>query len=312
VPQNLGYGFSGIERKRTNGQATFQFRPIDSMTATLDYTYSENKVHTRRNELSVWFNFGASASSWTDGPVAAPLLYTEFYNTSADNPGHAVQRGRCGGPVDGRRRVRDQNENKSAGFNLEWDVNDKLSLELDYHDSTATSGADSPFGSNAVLGVASFNRGTTTGDFSKDFPVIEAVVPGGVRADLMQVTGSSFRNSYTKAEVEQARLMGKFKFSESSRLDFGIGMTEVNNRSAFANVQSDNTWGGIPGITPTLVPGRCLAAQHRARLLRPDLRQRQSGPPERVLLVQLPRRHQPGAAGACGARRLLGHVPSER
>src|SRR5262245_59334924 len=86
VPQNLGYGFSGIERKRTNGQATFQFRPVDSLTATLDYTYSENKVHTRRNELSVWFNFGASASTWTDGPVAAPLLYTEFYNTSADNP----------------------------------------------------------------------------------------------------------------------------------------------------------------------------------------------------------------------------------
>ena len=31
---------------------TFQFKPTDALTATLDYTYSENKVHTRRNELS--------------------------------------------------------------------------------------------------------------------------------------------------------------------------------------------------------------------------------------------------------------------
>ena len=37
-------------------------------------------------------------------------------------------------------------------------------------------------------------------------------------------------------------------------LDFGVSLTEVNNRSAFANVQSDNTWGGVPGITPTLYP----------------------------------------------------------
>ncbi len=41
------------------------------LTATLDYTYSENKIQTQRNELSVWFNFGPSSSSWTDGPVQA-------------------------------------------------------------------------------------------------------------------------------------------------------------------------------------------------------------------------------------------------
>jgi TonB-dependent receptor len=254
VPQNLGYGFSGIERKRTNGQATFQFKPIDSMTATLDYTYSENKVLTRRNELSVWFNFGASASTWTDGPVAAPLLYTEFYDTSGDLPGTPF---RIEGASDlsmGGAEFATKNVNKSLGFNLAWDVTDRFGLELDFHDSQGTSGEDSPFGSNAVLGVASFNRGTTTADFSQDLPVIQVVVPGGVRAEMMQVSGSAFRNSYTKAEVQQAQLKGDFDFTETSRLDFGVSLTEVNNRSAFANVQSDNTWGGIPGITPANYP----------------------------------------------------------
>ena len=71
------YSVNGIERKRTNGQLTLQFRPVESFTATLDYTYSENKVAQQRNELSVWFNFGPSVTSWTDGPVAAPILYSE-------------------------------------------------------------------------------------------------------------------------------------------------------------------------------------------------------------------------------------------
>ena len=241
VPQNLGYGFSSIERKRTNGQLTFQWKPADSLTATLDYTYSENKVLTRRNELSVWFNFGPSTTTWTDGPNASPLIYQELI------PGAGSDLSMGGA------EFATKNENNSAGFNLEWEVNDRLGLEFDFHNSKADSGADSPFGSNSVLGVASFNRGDTTADFTGDFPVISVVLPmgqTGISSSLMQVTGSSFRNSLTRAEVEQAQIKGKFKLTENSGLDFGLGTTEVNNRSAFANVQSDNTWGGIPGITP--------------------------------------------------------------
>jgi hypothetical protein len=78
VPQNLGYSVNGVERKRTNGQLTLQYAPTDTITTTLDYTYSENKIATQRNELSVWFNFGPSASVWTDGPVASPLIYSEI------------------------------------------------------------------------------------------------------------------------------------------------------------------------------------------------------------------------------------------
>jgi len=253
VPQNLGYSVNGIERKRTNGQVTFQFKPTDAITTTLDYTYSENKVHTQRNELSVWFNFGPSVTNWTDGPVAAPLIYSETIN------GPNFSDLSMGGAD-----FATKNQNNSAGFNLEWDVTDRFSLEFDYHDSTGTSGADSPFGSNAVLGVASFNRGTTTADFSKDFPVISVALPPGQTAispALMQVTGSSFRNSYTKAEVEQTQLKGAFEFTESSKLDFGVAFTDVNNRSAFANVQSDNTWGGIPGVTPDDYPDDVWQAQ---------------------------------------------------
>ena len=235
VPQNLGYSVNGIERKRTNGQLTFQFKPADALTATLDYTYSENKIETQRNELSVWFNFGPSVTSWTDGPVAAPLSYSETINPATSDLSM------------GGAKFATKSQNKSLGFNLAWDVTDRFSLGLDYHNSSAENGADSPYGSNAVLGVAGFYRGTTTADFSHDFPVMSVVLPAGqtgIDASQMMVTGSSFRNSYMKAEIEQSRLDGHFEFTEQSRLDFGVTITDVNNRTAFSNVQRDS-WGGV-------------------------------------------------------------------
>jgi len=239
VPQNLGYSVNGIERKRTNGQLTFQFKPVEALTATLDYTYSENKIETQRNELSVWFNFGPSVTSWTDGPVAGPLSYSETINPATSDLSM------------GGAKFATKSQNKSLGFNLEWNVSDRFGLGLDYHNSSAENGADSPYGSNAVLGVAGFYRGTTTADFSHDFPVMSVVLPAGqtgIDAAQMMVTGSSFRNSYMKAEIEQSRLDGHFDFTEHSRLDFGVTLTDVNNRTAFSNVQRDS-WGGVGDLS---------------------------------------------------------------
>jgi TonB-dependent receptor len=242
VPQNLNYSVNGVSRERTNGQLTLQYAPADNMTATLDYTYSENKIQSQRNELSVWFNFGPSSSAWTDGPVAAPIVYSEFIPSA--NSDLAM-----GGAMNATR-----NENKSLGFNFEWQVSDALGLALDYHDSSATSGADSPFGSSGVLGTAGFFRGTTTVDYSRPFPVLTVDLPAGmtqIDPAGMLVTGSTFRNSFMKSEVEQLQLTGDFEFEDFSRLDFGVGAIDVNNRSAFSNVQLD-TWGGAtnPGDYP--------------------------------------------------------------
>ena len=230
VPQNLLYAVNGIERKRTNGQLTLQFAPSKELVTTLDYTYSENKIHTKRNELSAWFNFGPSSSSWTDGPVAGPIYYSEIITP----PNSDIAMG------GGMYAVK--NENNSVGLNVAWKATSALSLELDAHHSTAESGADSPYGTNAVIGTASFNRGTTTADFSHDFPVL-SIEGSNIDASLMQVTGSSFRNSYMKSEVDQAQFRGKYKFENASQLDFGVSLTEVKNRSAYGFVQRD-TWGG--------------------------------------------------------------------
>ena len=237
LPQNLIYSVNGIKRQRTNGQLTLQFAPSKDVVATLDYTYSELKLQNKRNELSAWFNFGPSSSAWTDGPIASPRFYSETLG-----PGTSpLRRGLADLAMAGGDYAT-RNENKSTGLNVTWKLSERLRFEFDVHSSTAESGADSPFGSNNSLGTASFNRATTSVDFTRDFPVLSIydtpLVPG-----LMTVTGSSFRNSYMLAGVDQAQFKGQFKPAGDSRLDFGLSLTRVKNRSAFSNVQQDD-WGG--------------------------------------------------------------------
>ncbi|HET6396777.1 MAG TPA: TonB-dependent receptor [Pseudoxanthomonas sp.] len=231
-PQNTGYTVNGVQRQRTNAQATLQWAPSERVTTTLDYSYIENKVQQQRSELSVWFNYGPGDSSWTDGPVAAPIVYSE------DMVGSDLSMGGM--------QLATKNTGDSLGFNVEWEVNDALSLEFDYHNSEAESRPDGPYGSAGVLGVAAFIRGTTTVDYSGEIPILNVQLPAGVTVDpsTALVTGSVFQNSYNLSEVEQFQAKGEFKFGNYSGLDFGVSATDVYNRTA-ASVMQRDTWGGV-------------------------------------------------------------------
>jgi TonB-dependent receptor len=230
VPQNLNYNFNGVKRQRTNAQLTLQYKPVDTLVTTLDYTYSENKIQTKRNDVSAWFNFGDSKSSWTKGPVSSPLVYTELI--PGGNSDIAM----------GAADFATKTQNKSLGFNAVWKPTKDLRFELDTHHSTAESMADSPFGSSNTLGTASFSRGDTTADFTHDFPVLSIVGADFTKAG-QQVTGSVFTNGYMKGQVDQTQVKGAWKVLEDSELKFGATATKVDNRSAFSNQQRD-TWGG--------------------------------------------------------------------
>ena len=80
VTQNAGYDFTDIDRKRINAQAVLQVKPTDSLSAIVDYTFSQNTLKARTSSIGVWFNHGDTASSWTDGPVAGPnFLFRSFW-----------------------------------------------------------------------------------------------------------------------------------------------------------------------------------------------------------------------------------------
>ncbi|RZL39712.1 MAG: TonB-dependent receptor [Rubrivivax sp.] len=239
TPQSIGYSMTGVKRERTNGQLTLQYAPTKEFTATLDHTYSENKLKSTRSDISAWFGFGKSYTKWTDGPAAAPLIYSEIIDGAG-----------TGDVAMGSGEFAVRNTNHSTGLNLAWKPSAALKLELDAHHSTAVSKPDSPYGSNAVQGSAVFSRGTTTVDFSQDFPVWS--MPGATTDVSKQLaTGSSYRSGYMKAKIDQVQARGNYKFSDSSNLDFGVTLTDAKNRSAFA-VNENGSWGGI--ATPADYP----------------------------------------------------------
>ncbi|MFP5390245.1 MAG: TonB-dependent receptor [Gammaproteobacteria bacterium] len=231
-PHNANYNVRGTHRERTNGQLTFQFKPNADLLTTLDYTYSQNKVHGKYNEMSVWFNNGASAGEYSDGPVAAPLQYRSDISYRQVAPEDLSNNGGDYGT---------KSTNNSIGINQQWKVNPGLKLTLDAHHSTAVSERDSPFGTGNDLATAQFNRKATTVDFTQYMPVVgvEVTDPNAPH----KVTGSWFNDGYQKMTVDQIQIGGRQSLFEKSTLNFGLSTTKVKNHSIYKQVQSP-TWGG--------------------------------------------------------------------
>ncbi len=237
TPQNGNYSLTNFERERINGQLTFQYRPIESVTATLDYFYSENTVETERSDLSVWFNHGNTTSSWTDGPIASPI----FYNEDFGDGGSDLSMGAA--------QIATVSENESFAVNLEWQATDRLSFEFDAHSSTAESTPDSPFGSAGTVSTADFALRSQGLDFTTEMPTLSLGFQDGtdqIDASRMQGTGSTFQASTIKTEIEQFQLFATYDVDLSfiKSLDFGVASTTNEYRGTFSNNQRDS-WGGV-------------------------------------------------------------------
>ncbi|MEI9903894.1 MAG: TonB-dependent receptor [Asticcacaulis sp.] len=243
VQQNAAYDINDIERERVNGQLVLQWRPIESLTATVDYTYSKNKVKNVTSSGGVWFNFNNVASSWTDGPVAGPVFYTEDFGA---NEGKDLAYTAS--------LTQNQTENKSAGINLKWQPTDRLNFVLDAHSSTAESKPTGPYGSNVAVGSAIYGIKEQTVDYSTYLPVVSYTMYSPITAtDLSLVTpaGNAFRNAYFKDEINEVQLKGHYdvdNWGNVESIDFGVTSVDNKVRSAFGFIQHD-TWGGAgPGF----------------------------------------------------------------
>jgi TonB-dependent receptor len=141
--EKAGFQIKDNNRVRDNAQLTLQFRPSESVTTTLDYTYSKVDFSTEGNTFGPYlggWNMTAGTVNENGAIVAATYAAEEGawpadYNENGAY-GQAVTWGM------------EENINKSFGFNVEWQASDNLSLSLDAHDSSSKKvGTD---GDNAI------------------------------------------------------------------------------------------------------------------------------------------------------------------
>ena len=235
-PQQFRYNFTEFERTRDNGQLVFQYAPSDNLTFTADYTFSEQTVESKSNGIGAWFWEGETVdgnlNEFTTGTNHAPVVWH-----SGAGPDLSFSTAEYG----------QVNKNDSIGLNLEWQVNDNLRFEVDYHDSSATSKADSPYGNNSTMEYAVNSRKSTTVDFRPDFPVMSISQLDGLSGtpDELITTGSSLRNSQFENDLSQIQLKGQYVFDEGviSSVDFGISKTDNDVRASIMTAERA-TWGG--------------------------------------------------------------------
>jgi len=160
IPNDIRYAFSDLERERVNGQAVFQFAPMESLQFTLDYTFAQQELAEDRGEQTIWMqrngSFDHVVFDTVDG-VRTPVLLHELTGGRKDF-GFEQQRNE------------QKNQLKSIGFNMDWKITDSFKLGIDLHDSKATSDPNDPItgGGQTAFSFAGTNCPTTNPPSSYD------------------------------------------------------------------------------------------------------------------------------------------------
>ena len=247
-PNDLRYAWSDRHRERTNGQLTLQFRPMDSMTLTGDYTYAENYLQEHRGEQTFWFANGNSADHvvFDNSSVASPTLYSEVL--SGKDAGFEQQ-------------WREQtNTLKSVGFDADWQVNDAFSLRFDAHNSTMDSLPSGPGNAGSIdVSIAAPILTSQVVNYGGDLPIANVTFDDSGRGNNNgQFDSGDFGSQVARVwyagqstEITQAKLDGSLEF-DNGRFDFGVESMAVDmTQQASDRYMGLGDWGiANPGEIP--------------------------------------------------------------
>jgi TonB-dependent receptor len=259
IPNDIRYHFSDRESERTNTQLTFQFSPADSMTLTADYTYAVNELTEDRGDQTIWLqrNGFYYLEFDTNEAVATPVLLKE-HTGSAKDFGYEQQ------------HREQKNDLSSVGFNMNWEVSDRISVDVDYHDSKArslpndstTGGGETTFslagktrgnclafypgaGANTPICQNSENAWDQVFGFNNGLPVAGRTLFADTNAMLAGTGGNSnvsfneqslgsqvLRLNYQgqETEIEQFRAGSSLDFDEG-RFQFGLETRDMEMHS---------------------------------------------------------------------------------
>ncbi|MDO3382029.1 TonB-dependent receptor [Gilvimarinus algae] len=250
TPTDLRFALEDNHRERTNGQLTMQFRPVDSLTATVDYTYAEYELDQRRSQQSTWYNESAIDALTFDSnqEVHTPVIYSNAYSVGAGKDVSFAAQDYNGTTT-----------SESVGVNLEWNVTDNFSLAVDYHDSSSKNyTTQTELGLNANVVTSEYAdwrndlpvMGITFDDSREDKGNNNGILDGG---DMSSAMGSARWDS-TDANIEQLRLdgaldLGGFAFFEQVDITFGVEDRKDRNHTLMNNGESPRitmgNWGGV-------------------------------------------------------------------
>jgi TonB-dependent receptor len=268
----IRYYHEDLERKRENSQITLQFRPMDSLTMTLDSLKAEQDLLLNGAEFSFWFGggtFPATDVQFDGNPRVATPVYFWAENPTGDVRDVGVTQNY--GDV--------TNELESTGLNVEFVATDSLTLTLDHHSSEASSlpGSDDIIGSYFNIATGAQGVWSQGYDNSGDLPLLvgnfaaRTDVDPGPDGDPLTLgdnfpestgdsggfdvadLGSTVRQGWfsrTWGEIDQTRIDANWALSDTLSIDFGVESRdmEATQKASFLQEVLEGNWGvGTPG-----------------------------------------------------------------
>jgi TonB-dependent receptor len=251
LPASMRYLHRDVERERQNGQLTLQYRPIESFTATLDYTFANQETEENSAELAIWMDTYKTDFQFNDAVVASPVyMWEERREQNARDMTTALQANSI------------KNENESIGLNLEWQVNDDFKLAFDVHNSTAESSPNNGIANRINQSIGSnVERGQGI-DYSGKLPVVvwdfdDCDPTRGLNCngkfDVADLGSQARQMRYDnhESEITQIRLDGLYEFDGGS-IAFGLERRENETHQTTAEDYLETGGWGVanPGDIP--------------------------------------------------------------
>ena len=212
------------ERVRSNAQLTFQFDLTESLRSTIDYTYSNV------NFKSQGVMFGSWLGGWDtlDATINENGSYTDVVvgNRAYDHEviWHETE-----------------NENKSLGLNLDWQINDAFALVLDAHTSSAeVTGGDENTGLSNSIAFTTDIQGTVTHTNGGASGVNSFSYDTTFNPENYLATSMTLRDGYKENQLDQVQLSGVWNIQNDgliSSVDFGISRVD-NDYQKIRNIAS--------------------------------------------------------------------------
>jgi TonB-dependent receptor len=273
MPNDVRYAFQDFERERINAQAVLQFAPTDSLTLTLDYLLSNNEISQDRGEQTQWLQNRLTHVTFDTGNAVATPVYIRDWAGGGKDFGFEQQREMQKYKMD------------SIGFNAKWDVNDRFTLNFDYHDTKNTSRPNDPItgGSSTAFSFGGVAPDRDVNDwaqeywFGKGLPIISrtlypttadfqantnGVVNGDFGPDQLGTQIMRIWSTRQDSRMRQGRIDGAFNF-DNGRFLFGVDSSKSSmkrlNVDGHANLMTLGDWGTndagqVPGMAALLRP----------------------------------------------------------
>lgn len=244
-PNDVRYTFSDRQRERTNAQLTLQYRPIDTLTATLDYTYAQNNQSEHRGEVTTWVQNGGNIQSveFDNSTIKTPKYITEVYSSPKD--------------IGFSQQYRSQEDTlESTGLNLDWKVSDQLTVSLDAHHSTMDSLPTGP-GHSGELDVglgAPIKTGASWQFSGSKIPTYASTFINTLGEEDISSSVLRIFSAEQHSDVNQAKVDAKWKFDDGSRFDFGLERREMGSNTISFNGNNNQVLGGWGASAPGEFP----------------------------------------------------------